>query len=587
MYNGVLNIYKPKGFTSHDVVSKLRGITGMKKIGHTGTLDPMAEGVLPLCLGKATRIAQYLTDGDKEYLATIKLGQETDSLDAEGTIIKECPVPNLSEEKIIEALLKYTGAIKQKAPIYSAIKKDGKALYKYARSGQEVQAPVRDIFIYKNDFLSYDAKEKVLQIKTLCSKGTYIRSLARDLGQELGTCAHLTGLLRTKSSAFLLENAVSLERLEEEGLFKYLTSMEEALLDFPLLELNEADSHSFALGRQLVLPEELAKIYPLGKEIKVLSLDKEFIGLGQIEKGLLKPKKIFIENKPKVICLGNFDGVHKGHQELIRKTVKLAKENNYASQVISFYPHPRSFFNENIQYINSLAEKNRLVSKLGADSLELLSFNQELSSLSAEDFIKDIIYKKLKTRILVVGYDFFFGKNRQGNPEFLKEKASQYGIEVYIIPPVKVAGQLVSSTLIKEELQAGRIKEANELLGYNYQLSARVITGKQIGREIGFPTANLDYHKDKLLPGRGVYAVKVSYKRQEYFGLANIGIKPTVKKDSSLEVEVHLLNFEGDLYGQTLQVEFLDKIRDEKKFSSLEELKEQIKIDRGQIKKYN
>ena len=587
MYNGVLNIYKPKGFTSHDVVGKLRGITGMKKVGHTGTLDPMAEGVLPLCLGKATRIAQYLTDGDKEYLATIKLGQETDSLDADGEIIRECSVPELTGEKIKEVLLKFTGPIKQKAPVYSAIKIDGKPLYKYARSGQEIEAPIRDVFIYKNELIAYDKKEKIIQIKTLCSKGTYIRSLARDLGEALATCAHLTALLRTKSADFLLEDAISLEKLEEDGLFKYLIPMEKALFDFPTIQLDQVASQSFSLGKPLDLTEEFVKIALPGKEIKILSQDQELIGLGQIEEGLLKPKKIFIENKPKVICLGNFDGVHKGHQELIRKTVKLAKENNYASYVISFYPHPRSFFNENIQYINSLAEKNKLVSKLGADSLELLSFDQELSSLSAEDFIKNIIYKKLNARILVVGYDFFFGKNRQGDAEFLKEKAGQYGIEVYIIPPVKVANQLVSSTLIREEIQAGRLKEANLLLGYNYQLRAKVIAGKQLGRQIGFPTANLDYHKDKLLPGKGVYAVKVSHKRQEYFGLANIGIKPTVKEDSSLEVEVHLLGFEGDLYGQVLQMEFLDKIRDEKKFSSLEELKEQIKIDREQIKKYN
>lgn len=585
MYNGVLNIYKPKNFTSHDMVSKVRRITGMKRVGHTGTLDPMAEGVLPLCLGKATRIAEYLIEGDKEYIAAIKLGEETDTLDAEGEVSKKCQVPNLEEEEIKKALQDFTGTIIQVPPLYSAIKKDGKPLYKYARAGKELELEGREVHIYKNELLSYDDQEKIIKIKTHCSKGTYIRSLARDLAQALDTCGHLVYLLRTKSSSFLVEDSLRIEELEKEGPLKHLVSMEDALPDFPSIFLNDEDSQSFALGRKIRLektdlpgPEELVKLFDQTDNL---------LGLGQFDQGLLKPKKVFIENKPRVVCLGNFDGLHIGHQELIRRTVDLAKKNNYASMVLSFYPHPRSFFNENVKYLSSLAEKNRMVRKLGADSLELLAFDQGLASLSAQEFIEKILFKKLSAKLLVVGFDFYFGKDRQGNAQFLKEKAKDYGMEVHIVDPVKISDQIVSTSLIKEFLQEGKMEEARELLGYRPQLAGKVIKGKQMGRIIGFPTANLEYDREKLLPALGVYAVKVFYRRKEYLGMANIGVKPTVKSDSDIEVEVHLLDFSGDLYGQHLRLEFLAKLRDERKFSSLEDLKEQIKIDREQIKKYN
>jgi len=292
MHNGVLNIYKPKGFTSHDIVNKVRRIAGMKKVGHTGTLDPMAEGVLPLCLGKATRIAEYLTGEDKEYIAEVSLGSETDTLDAEGEITRECPIPELREELLTGAIKGFLGEITQIPPIYSAIKKDGIPLYKYAREGKELDIPSRKVKIYYIKLNSF--KDNKINITVGCSKGTYIRSLARDLGESLGTCAHLSALLRTKSGSFLQKNAVTLEKLQEEGIEKYLINIDQAIPDFISLKLNEEDSKKASLGNLVYLDGEKYTQIEDSEEVKIFAYDGSLIGLGTLKSMLLRPKKVFV-----------------------------------------------------------------------------------------------------------------------------------------------------------------------------------------------------------------------------------------------------------------------------------------------------
>ncbi len=294
-----------------------------------------------------------------------------------------------------------------------------------------------------------------------------------------------------------------------------------------------------------------------------------------------------IDYSKKVVTLGNFDGVHLGHKELISKAVSLGEEHSLISYVVSFYPHPRSFFNEDLKYINTLEEKHKNIEALGADALVILEFNKEIAHLSKESFVEDILYNKLNAQILVVGFDFLFGKNREGNVDTLVESAKKFDMKVYVVPPVEVKGQKVSSSLIRECYVAGEIRKAKEYLGYFPNISGEVISGKQLGRNIGFPTANINYDKEQLVPGNGVYAVKIYIKEIEYIGIANVGVKPTVKEDSSVEIEVHILDFQDNIYGEIVSVSFLEKIRDEMKFSSLEELKNQIDNDvKTAIKKY-
>lgn len=286
-----------------------------------------------------------------------------------------------------------------------------------------------------------------------------------------------------------------------------------------------------------------------------------------------------IDSSFKVVTLGNFDGVHKGHEKLINKAVLLGRQKGLPCYVLSFYPHPKCFFKEDIKYINSLEEKSEKICKLGADALVVMEFNKEIADLSKDYFVEEILYKKMKAKVIVVGFDFLFGKNREGNVETLKQTASLYDMEVYVLPQVEVGGEIVSSSLIRKFMEAGQIKKAESFLGYSPKIVGRVIKGKQIGRTIGFPTANVSYNKEQLIPGNGVYAVQVCVKGIVYSGIANIGIKPTVKSDDLVEIEVHIIDFSEEIYGDEITVCFIEKIRDEKKFSSLEDLKKQIDKD--------
>ena len=208
---GFLNVYKPEGITSHDVVAKLRRVTKIKQIGHTGTLDPFASGVLPVCIGKATRLIEFLND-DKEYIATVQFGKNTDTYDIEGNITAEFGT-KVTRDEILSALKTFEGEISQMPPIYSAIKVNGKKLYDYAREGKNVEIKPRNVKIYKIELLDFDENNQIAKILVNCSKGTYIRSIAFDLGAKLKCGGFLTELVRTKAGMFNIENAVPLEDL--------------------------------------------------------------------------------------------------------------------------------------------------------------------------------------------------------------------------------------------------------------------------------------------------------------------------------------------------------------------------------------
>lgn len=234
---GFLNVYKPQGLTSHDVVAKMRRITKVKQIGHTGTLDPFAEGVLPVCIGKSTRLIEYLAD-DKEYLAFVKFGIETDTYDLEGEVVAVSE-QKVSEAEISEQLQNFRGEIYQMPPIYSAIKVKGKKLYEYAREGKNVEIQPRKVTIEKVELRNFDYVSQTAQILIKCSKGTYIRSIAHDLGKNLGCGAHLVKLIRTQAGKFFMENSIPLESFETlEIVCKNLINPVE-VLDAPKIIVSE------------------------------------------------------------------------------------------------------------------------------------------------------------------------------------------------------------------------------------------------------------------------------------------------------------------------------------------------------------
>jgi len=281
---GVLNIYKPKGMTSHDVIGVLRKKLKIKQIGHAGTLDPFAEGVLPVCIGKAARLIEYFDDG-KEYLATVQFGSSTDTYDLEGKIIKTSG-KKVTREEIEAALKDFEGEISQLPPIYSAIKVNGKKLYEYARSGQYVQIEPRKVTIHKIELKEFDEKNQQAQILINCSKGTYIRSVANDLGENLRSCAHLVKLIRTQAGKFRVETATS---LNDEFLSQKIQSPLEGLSLKQIAvtsELREKISHGMSIN--------ISNIEIKSGEFLILVYNNDVIAVGQFDGEKVKIKKVFI-----------------------------------------------------------------------------------------------------------------------------------------------------------------------------------------------------------------------------------------------------------------------------------------------------
>lgn len=282
---GFLNVYKPKGITSHDVVSALRRITKVKQIGHTGTLDPFAEGVLPICIGKATRLIEYLDD-DKAYTGTIQLGSSTTTYDLEGEEV------NFSDKKVtldeIEAALdKFRGEIEQLPPIYSAIKVNGKKLYEYAREGKEVKIEPRRVNISKLEILEYDETNRRLTLHIECSKGTYIRSIAHDLGTELTTFGHLVKLVRVKAGMFEVNNAVSLEHIQTKEDVEKLLIAPLKKLNYMTYELNKNELVKVSNGTAIMPSKELPE-----NSLILLTSQERLIAAAKMTKGLLRCLKV-------------------------------------------------------------------------------------------------------------------------------------------------------------------------------------------------------------------------------------------------------------------------------------------------------
>jgi riboflavin kinase / FMN adenylyltransferase len=282
-----------------------------------------------------------------------------------------------------------------------------------------------------------------------------------------------------------------------------------------------------------------------------------------------------------VITIGNFDGVHIGHQHLISKMIKMAKARGVPSLVITFEPHPFEFFgkdNITIPRITRLREKFSILADCGVDNVLILPFNQHLADLSATDFINHILHGALHASYIMIGDDFRFGHNRQGDFTRLKEQGTELGFSVEAMPTVIIDGERVSSTRVRRALAEGNHGLVKQLLGRPYTMLGRVRRGDQRGRQLGFPTANIFLHR-KLTPVRGVYTVYVhGVADHPWPGVANIGIRPTVDGTRSL-LEVHLLDFNQDIYGRYVRVEFCEKLRDEVRYPNLDLLKEQIAND--------
>ena len=284
------------------------------------------------------------------------------------------------------------------------------------------------------------------------------------------------------------------------------------------------------------------------------------------------------ENPNLSLALGYFDGVHIGHQAVIKNAVNYAKQNGGKSAVITFKDHPCCFFHGVCpKYILTREYREKFIADLGVDYLYELDF-EKLAGLSAEEYLENILIKHFSPKSISTGFNHNFGHNKTGDVKFLEQESVKYNYKYFALPPQKYDGEVISSTKIRKLLSDGQIDTANKMLGRNFIIEGTVIKGRQIGRTIGFRTANILYPLELIDIPFGVYSVLVNYASQTYQGIANFGVRPTVNGHGAL-LEVHILDFERDIYGEVLEVKFIKMLRTERKFDSLDSLKQQISRD--------
>ncbi|TDU43284.1 riboflavin kinase/FMN adenylyltransferase [Gelidibacter sediminis] len=301
---------------------------------------------------------------------------------------------------------------------------------------------------------------------------------------------------------------------------------------------------------------------------------------------VITPTKHSIPKTPSVVTIGTFDGVHIGHQKIIKKLTKKAADHHLISVVLTFFPHPRMVLqqNANIKLLNTIAERKEILSALGLDYIYVQEFTKAFAEMSARDFVKHILVEKLHVRHVIIGYDHHFGKDRSANIDDLKAYGTEFGFEVEEISAQDVKDVAVSSTKIRNALNSGDIITATAFLGYDYYINGTVVHGKGVGKKMEFPTANISIDEPyKLIPKNGVYVISSIYNDKIIYGMMNIGINPTFEGDKTT-IEAHFFDFNENLYGQKLRIYFLDRLRDERKFESVNALITQLRQDRYNAK---
>ena len=296
----------------------------------------------------------------------------------------------------------------------------------------------------------------------------------------------------------------------------------------------------------------------------------------------IKNINTYTQTQPTVVTIGTFDGVHIGHQKIINRLISIGKEAELKSVILTFFPHPRMVLQKdsNIKLINTIDERRAILQQLGLDYLLVKKFTKAFSRLSAENFVKQILVDKLNAKKVIIGYDHRFGRNRNADINDLKVYGAEYGFEVEEISAQDINDVAVSSTKIRKALIEGDVDKANAYLGYNFMLTGKVVKGKALGRELEYPTANIQIDEDyKLIPKHGAYIVSSIIEHKLVYGMMNIGFNPTVEGEVET-IEVHFFNFNKNIYRKTIQIDVLHRLRDEQKFDSVDALKQQLLRDK-------
>lgn len=592
--NGIIPINKPQGFTSFDVIAKMRGILKMKKLGHSGTLDPMATGVLPVFAGNAAKAISLIPHIGKKYTAGFKLGITSDTQDITGKIISQAK-SDITGKQLEAAAKEFIGTIKQIPPMYSAVSVNGKRLYEYARQGIEIEREPREVTINSLNISFYDEEKSEGILTVSCSGGTYVRTLIHDIGQSLGCGAVMTSLVRICSNGFWLEECITLEQLKQfrdsGEIENIVIPVERLFSDLPEIHLDEKKTAMYKNGVKLHL-DKINGFYGWEK-CRVYSKDHEFIGLASAdkEKNELRVLKNLgrdgerVENtklKKTAVALGIFDGIHYGHALILRKALSHEK---YAPAVFTFITESiRSKHGKSFEYIYPNRQKLETIRMSGFNYIESFNF-ESLRNLTGEEFVREILIGRMNAGAVICGENFRFGKNASCGVDDMKAFGRKYGFDVEIVTLEKKADNTFSSELIREYLRQGKIRKLCEEFNFNYCIKSVVLQGNKIGRTLNFPTINQNFAKGQIVPKKGVYVSQACIDGVYYRSITNIGVKPTVSDDSEPVAETHILDFSGDLYGKTVCVYLLDHIREERKFDSLEELKKQINSDIEKVRK--
>lgn len=284
-------------------------------------------------------------------------------------------------------------------------------------------------------------------------------------------------------------------------------------------------------------------------------------------------------SRPVVAVLGNFDGVHRGHQQLLAK----AREAGGRILLVTFDPHPMTYMGHEVHLLQTLEEKLRTLESFGIDGVLILTFDQRIASMDKKTFVREILVDQLNAKTVVVGYNYHFGKGAEGKSGDIVQLGVVYGFSGLVVPAFRLGDHVVSSSLIRHLISSGKMTEAAELMGHPYTITGTVVHGQGLGKTLGFPTANLETDGDKLLPKSGVYSIVGEVHGLEYMGFCNVGYQPTFRtRTKKLVVEVHFFGFDGDIYGESIQISFVEFLRPVKRFDSVEQLVEELYVDKEQ-----
>ena len=615
---GVLAIDKPQGITSHDVVNVVRRLTGEKRVGHAGTLDPMATGLMLVCVGAATRLSAYLTGHDKSYVARIVFGAGTDTDDADGRVITAfsaagpgeglAALEQLDPQTTLDGIV---GTSLQLPPAYSAIKKNGVTAYKAAREGKRIELEPREVTISKAVYIGtgvervnlsdgeggcFKASLPYWDVELSVSKGTYIRSIARDLGSKLGCGAHLRALRRVSVADCAVEEAYSLERLAQitaDG-SELPWADPVRLLGFPNVhELDDDEAKDVSNGRQLrssvreglvscVRDGKLFAIYrACGNVMKPeVVIPGGVVGVGRAPHCNARLVSWDLRTMPssklgsRVVVMGVFDGLHEGHMALFEAARRDAGHRGLPLTVVTFDKDPDELFGREPESFKLMANEARLDAlrksrRVGASEVVAIKTDRDSLSVEAPDFLGKLA-ELIDVASIHVGADFRFGRKAAGTVDDISAWCERIGAACCPQELFEAEGEVVTATRIRSLLEQGDA-DAVAKLDPGYVICGEVVHGRGEGADMGFATANVVPEQGVMLARDGVYGGYAFVGGTCYAAAVNMGVAASFENATS-PIEAHLLDYTGDLYGKVIEIKLVHWLRPQIKFDNIEDL---------------